>query len=418
MITTTIIVFTPLMLIFTSENGKISPTLTNQKAYAIDVGILELQKLDASFNSVTGELVLNINGVTLATVGSTQQFVYQLPEELKLILTHPHFSDYAKIDYRCTLLLGLFPIEGTIPGSSLKVDSLDGTVIGASGLALSIGSPVSAMLRINLYQLGFSSLPPSQDGKLDFYAMAAKGNAGLIDIKLELLTNHDTYDYIDTGVDDNIAPDPPVLNSVTDVDEVVTGKGEIGATVHIVTPSNSYTGIVDTLGTYSVAIPAQDAGTVITASQTDTAGNVSGTSTTVVIGTKLDFTVPTEIRFKSTSIGFHEVTVPREIPSMSVKVYDTRGNESKWKIKARAVEPLTSTDGETLDPTALIFVKADQVKYLKDETLIYDGVTGQDRETIITWNENEGILIKLIPSEVHPGVEYSTTINWTIEKAP
>ena len=408
--TTTMLVFTPLLSQISMEDGSTISLWNTPKAHAIaDVGILQTQNLNAFYNESTGELVLDINGVPLLSLGliSNQQFVYQLPVELGFILGLPGFKAASRIEVTEPLLA-----YGTIPGNAMSLDSATRTVKGSyvSLLNLSLILSVSAKLIINLDELGLTELPPSPDGKLEFYGFAADNSL----ITLDILVSEGAYDEIATGV----LLLPPVLESVTDVSTSITGTGIVGATIHIDAPTGTYQGIVDPEGKFSVPIPVQAAGTVITAFQSDSSGNSSGTTSTIVIGTILELTVPSEIRFKSTAIGFHEVTIPREIPELSLRVVDTRGQGFQWRIKARALTPLTSSGGYTIDPTALIFVDANQVSYLKDETLIYEGQTGVNQETTITWNDNEGLLLRTIPSNVKIDSEYSTTINWTLENAP
>lgn len=406
------LVLTPYIFVFPLEGGNTASNMKDQKAFAATIGILQTQNLDATFNNNTGELVLDISGTKLLGLEliSTQQFVYQMPAELGFILNHSSFKDAARIELREPLI-----VNKTIYGSDLIVNSADRTVKGyETQVNLTLVTSISAKLIINLYQLGLTVLPPSPDGKLEFYGIAANDSL----ITVNILVSQGATDEIDTGVLDVIAPNAPVINTVTDVDTVVTGTGEKGAVVQIITPTGSYEGPVDDAGNYSINIPVQEAGTTITASQTDAAGNKSVSASTVVVGTILELTVPSEIRFKQTVIGFDEVTIPREITGWSISVRDTRGQGSKWRIKAKAPEPLTSKDGYTLDPSALVFTKNNQIHFLLDETLIYEGMTGPERETEITWNENEGILIKVVPSNAQPGVEYTTTIHWTLENAP
>lgn len=409
-ISTTMLIFTPVLSQITMEDRGTISIWNTPKAYAVGVGLLQIQHLDASYNSSTGELVLDINGVPLLGLDliNIQQFVYQLPLELRYILGLPGFKDASNIALTEPLLLP----NGLIPGSSLTLDGANGTVKGSyvSLLNLSLISSVSAKLIINLDELGLTELPPSSDGKLEFYGIAADNSL----ITLDILVSEGAYDEIATGV---LLP-APVLNPVTDVRTSITGTGIAGSTIHIDTPTGSYQGTVDPEGNFTVVIPVQKAGTVITAFQSDSSGNSSGTTSTIVIGTILELTVPSEIRFKSTAIGFHEVTIPREIPELSIIVNDTRGQGFQWRIKARALTLLTSSGGYTLDPTTLIFVDANQVSYLKDETLIYEGKTGVNQETTITWNDNEGLLLRMIPNNVKIDSEYSTTINWTLENAP
>lgn len=412
----TILVLTPLTVSITQDgNGNFVPTIKYQQASALaSVGILGNQQLNVSYDSSTGNLSLKITGGTLLSLGviESQSFIYQLPEELKFILEDPRFKQNARIDFEERWLLG--STSYTIDGSSLTLNPADGTVTGVhnSALNLSLLATVTVTLTIKLSALDVAKLPPSPDGILEFYGIASKES--LIDLGI-LVSEGSKYD-LGTGV----LPPPPTENPVSDVDTVVTGTGEVGATVHIVTPSGNYEGLVDEKGSYSIAIPVQDAGTVITATQTVAGIESKGVSITV-IGVILDFTVPSEIQFQDTPIKPQEVTIPRVVPNWAITVRDTRGQGSKWVIKAKATGPLTSTDGYTLDPNALVFVKGNSVESLNDEVLIYEGTTGVEQKTTVQWGENEGILIKMNPTSLfnaRTGVAYSTTIHWTLENAP
>ncbi|WP_416827946.1 Ig-like domain-containing protein [Ectobacillus polymachus] len=411
-----ILVFTPFMVSITHDgNGNLVPTVKYQRALALaNVGILGNQTLNGSYDPSTGNLSLKISGGTLLSLGAldSQSFIYQLPEELKFILDDPRFKQNARIDFEESWLLG--STSDTIDGSSLTLNSADGTVTGVrnSVLDLSLLATVTVTLMIKLSALDVAKLPPSPDGILEFYGLASK--EALIDLSV-LVSEGSKYD-----MRTDVLPPPPTVNSVSDVDTVVTGTGEAGATVHIVTPSGNYEGLVNEKGSYSIAIPVQDAGTVITATQTVAGIESKGVSTTV-IGVILDFTVPSEIQFQNTPIKLQEVTIPRVDPNWSIAVRDTRGQGSKWAIKAKATGPLTSTDGYTLDPNALVYVKGNSVESLNDEVLIYEGTTGVEQKTTVQWGENEGILMKLTPTglfDARTGVTYSTTIHWTLENAP
>lgn len=383
---------------------------------AINIGILQNQQLHASYSN--GKLVLEITGAPLIGLGllNMQQFVYQLPEPFTPILNHPNFKNATKIDFRATLLIGI-PITDTILGKDLTVDSSLGTITGKrfSLLNLSLLSTLSIKLTIDLGELDMNTLPPSVDGKLTFYGLAAKD--GLIN--LEVIMSQGATDILETDILDVIPPEPPIVHQVTDQDTVVTGTGEPQSIVSIITHDGSkYTGRVDNQGNFSVDILPQDAHSEITVTLTDAANNESDPTVVVVVGVTLELIVPELLIFNKTPICFNEITIPRESPSFEIVVRDTRGQGSRWQITAKTSEPLTAIDGSKLSEHSLIYKKGGEEQLLIDGVLIYEGVTGNEPNTTIHWRDDEGILLKLNPIEAKPEIEYATIIYWTLENAP
>lgn len=137
--------------------------------------------------------------------------------------------------------------------------------------------------------------------------------------------------------------------------------------------------------------------------------------------TVLNFTVPSVIPFQNIPLKFQEVTINREIPDWKIIVTDNRGPGSQWKITAKATGPFTSSDGHTLDPNALVYVKDGNVTPLIDGAVIWNGTTGANQETTLQWSENGGVLIKMTPQDlldVDPNVQYTADIIWTLEDTP
>ncbi|MEH7453940.1 Ig-like domain-containing protein [Gottfriedia acidiceleris] len=87
-----------------------------------------------------------------------------------------------------------------------------------------------------------------------------------------------------TKVVDVIAPAKPTVNRVDNNDKVVTGKAEANSTVTVKKGTTTLGTIKATsTGTFSVTIPVQSAGSTLTVTAKDAAGNTSvGTSVTVV----------------------------------------------------------------------------------------------------------------------------------------
>ncbi|MBC2069419.1 Ig-like domain-containing protein, partial [Listeria booriae] len=73
----------------------------------------------------------------------------------------------------------------------------------------------------------------------------------------------------------------PTVNRVSNQDTKVTGTGVAGATVTVKANNMTYTGTVQTDGTYEVTVPKLAAGTSVSVEQTK-AGVTSGSVTTIV----------------------------------------------------------------------------------------------------------------------------------------
>lgn len=380
------------------------------------IGLLQNQELHAIYED--GLLELEITGAPLIGLGllNTQQFVYRLPPPFEFILQHPHLKNVAKIDFQANLLLGI-PITDQILGEDLEVDSLLGTITGErfSVLNLSLLSTLHVTLTIDLDSLGVDKLPPSSNGLLTFYGLAAKD--GLID--LGILISEGATAILETDVLDVTPPDPPIVEPVTDVDTVVSGYGEPFAEVTVTTEDDGkYYGVVDSQGRFTVNIPLQKAETKINVTLTDAGNNQSNPTIVVVIGVRLELFVPEQLVFQKTPIGVHEIIILRENQFFELIVNDTRGVGSKWKVTAKVDEPLSTIDGSTLGIDSLIYINETEEQLLKDGVLIYEGITQTESPTSIYWGANEGVLLRLNPLEATPNVKYTTTIYWTLVDAP
>ncbi|WP_191236977.1 Ig-like domain-containing protein [Cobetia marina] len=108
---------------------------------------------------------------------------------------------------------------------------------------------------------------------------------------------------------DTTAPDAPVLAETDGT--TVAGTGEAGTTVEITNAAGDVlaSAEVDTDGNFSVALsPEQDAGTELTATVTDTAGNESAISDTLVVPEDADVTAPNAPTIASATDNVEAVT--------------------------------------------------------------------------------------------------------------
>ena len=156
-------------------------------------------------------------------------------------------------------------------------------------------------------------------------------------------------------VEDTTAPDAPVVNGVTDEDTKVTGTGEPGSTVTVVTPDDEYTGTVDENGGFSVEIPTQTPGTDITVNLKDDAGNKSGDTTITV--TNSDTTAPEAPIVNEVTDSATEVTGSAE-PGSTVEVTFPNGDKATGTADGEGNFTVTIPDGVELEVGDIIDVTA------------------------------------------------------------
>ncbi|OOR06002.1 hypothetical protein BW897_31110 [Bacillus cereus] len=89
-------------------------------------------------------------------------------------------------------------------------------------------------------------------------------------------------------VEDVTVPDAPHVHTISDKDVVVTGKGEVGTTVHVQIGQEVYTSAVGTDGNFSVSIPKQEARTQVSVKLVDSIGNKSKPTQTIVKASSLE----------------------------------------------------------------------------------------------------------------------------------
>ncbi|MYL20767.1 hypothetical protein GLW04_12770 [Halobacillus litoralis] len=210
-------------------------------------------------------------------------------------------------------------------------------------------------------------------------------------------------------VADTTAPEDPVVNDVTDQDTSVTGTGEAGSDVTVTIDGTEYTGTVDENGDFAVTIPEQSAGTDVSVTLTDEAGNESGAVTvTVTDGTAPDAPSVDGVTDQDTEVtgtgeagtdvtvtidgteytgtvdenGDFSVTIPEQSggTEVSVTLTDAAGNESEASVVT--VSDVTAP----ADPSV-------------------DGITDQDAEVTGTGEAGTDVTVTI------DGTEYTGTVD-------
>ncbi|MBC1359301.1 immunoglobulin-like domain-containing protein [Listeria booriae] len=130
----------------------------------------------------------------------------------------------------------------------------------------------------------------------------------------------------------------PTISSVTTEDTIVKGTGTTGAVVTITIGSNTYTGAV-TNGNYSIIIPKQTAGTIISAKQTLN-GKASAAATTTVVATQTtltanNFTIGADNYIKGTYTGSSVAKLAIEVNGTLQQKISVSGSPYQYYAKGK-----------------------------------------------------------------------------------
>ncbi|WHY66779.1 Ig-like domain-containing protein [Neobacillus sp. SuZ13] len=166
---------------------------------------------------------------------------------------------------------------------------------------------------------------------------------------------------------DKTAPVTPSVTTISDQAKVVTGKAEAGAIVTVTIGTKKYIAKADSKGNFKVTIPVQKAGTKVTVTAKDTAGNVSVAKSVIVI----DKTAPLAPKIKTvvksttkevtgTSETYSTITIKVGSKVIGTAKADSKGN-FKVKIKAQkknTILSVTATDkAKNVSKAATVKVK-------------------------------------------------------------
>lgn len=148
------------------------------------------------------------------------------------------------------------PVVNTVTNKST-------TVTGTSEKAATVFVKVGTLLFSSIADTDgkfIVKIPPQNNGvELSITAKDAAGNISLPK-KMQVT---------------RVAPNIPVVNTVTNKSITVTGLAEKAATVIVTTGKLSYSGIADSIGKFTVKIPTQNSGVELSIVAKDKAGNIS-----------------------------------------------------------------------------------------------------------------------------------------------
>ena len=123
------------------------------------------------------------------------------------------------------------------------------------------------------------------------------------------------------------------------------------------------------------------------------------------------------ITFKYEPIKTEPILCPRE-SELQIVITDSRVTSSNFKLYAIVENELETSTGIVLKNSLVYVSPTKEIKVLsKTPTLVYEGLSndGNTKTTIVTWNEDEGILLQ-INSPLINNLEYTTNITWILEE--
>jgi hypothetical protein len=191
-------------------------------------------------------------------------------------------------------------------------------------------------------------------------------------------------------VKDVTPPAVPQVNRVTNKTSTISGKTEKAATITVKIGTKTYSGKADEFGSYKLSIPIQNAGTVISVTAKDVAGNTSATRTVTVTRVAPNVPVVNTVNNKATSVSGKT----EKNATVSVKI-GTKTYSSKADVKGNFKVSIPIQNAET--------------------TL---SITAKDSSGAVSYARKVKV-VKVAPNipVVNPVRYYSTTVTGKAEKS-
>lgn len=209
----------------------------------------------------------------------------------------------------------------------------------------------------------------------------------------------------------------PTVNSVSIADTTVTGKAVPGATVKVMSGTTQIgTGVADSSGNYSVTIPKQSAGTVLTVTATES-GKRQSDSTTVTVSDKIPISIAKVYSDQTAVVGtaepFSRVTITNSmgtvLGSTQTSADGTYYVEMFRPLAAGTVITGTAISVSGTQTTATTTVLAADTSGTPGtgKTIVEPSPTYKGAITDMSWDER-GLYRNRVPQPV----EYNESFQW------
>ncbi|MBC2256908.1 immunoglobulin-like domain-containing protein [Listeria booriae] len=216
--------------------------------------------------------------------------------------------------------------QGTVAAPTINTVTTDDTTVTGTGVK-------GAVVKVTVGGTNYTGIVDN-DGKYSIVIpKQAFGTAIVANQTLNTKTSTNTVASVAQGT---VAA--PTIGAVTTDDTTVKGTGITGAVVTITIGSNTYTGAV-TGGNYSITIPKQAAGTVISAKQTVNSKPSASVTTTVVSTqttlTANDFTIGADNYIRGTYTGSDVAKLAIEVNGVVQQKITATGSPYQYYAKGK-----------------------------------------------------------------------------------
>ncbi|MDM5358795.1 Ig-like domain-containing protein [Peribacillus sp. ACCC06369] len=334
-----------------NENGLARKAIERQVEKPLEKGVIDSKTFNQLEKEVFGSQSHSVKGFNkMGRISSSSSSDYIFETEYNDDFDSADSASYEK---------------GTI-GQLLPLNDVDfhKVVVPSSGVLLVAGLTDSYVIDLvfaavqkdfvknsNLVYLG-----SEYDNGVEVQAYQAKKGTyyvGVIDHDNEYIDDNTEYDIYATATAfvDDVKPSKPTVNKVDNNDKVITGKAEASSTVTVKSGSKVLGSAKATSkGTFSVKIAVQKAGTKLTITAKDSAGNVSSSASVTVV----DVVAPSKPTVKKVDDNDKVVTGKAEANStVTVKVGSkTIGSAKATSKGSYSVKIKAQKKGTTLSITA------------------------------------------------------------------
>ncbi|KWW20521.1 hypothetical protein AS888_18335 [Peribacillus simplex] len=333
-----------------NENELVRKALESQMEKPLEKRFIESRTFNQLEREVKGSQAKSVEGFRkMSRSSSDEDYIYETEY-------NDDFGSADNSSFEKTTIGQLLPLYD-VDFSKVAVPS-DGVLLvagSASSYAIDLGFAAVQKDYVDNSNLEYLGNKYEEDVELRAYDVK-KGTyyIGVYDqdnnYNLDDNTEDDIY-AIATGFVDDVKPNKPTVNKVDNNDKVVTGKAESSTTVTVKNGSKVLGSVKATSkGTYSIKIAVQKAGTKLSISAKDSAGNVSSSASVTVA----DVVAPSKPTIKKVDDNDKVVTGKAEASStVTVKAGSKTLGSAKANSKGTySVKIKAQKKGTTLTVTA------------------------------------------------------------------
>ncbi len=198
---------------------------------------------------------------------------------------------------------------------------------------------------------------------------------------------------------------------INDIQTNIIGETMPKSNIGVYVNEQTYIDVSDELGNFDVSVEAIPAYHQITIKSNY---NFLTFLRNIIIDGSLSFDiVPNTMPFRAISVPSNISKIKRKDPDWALTVKDTRLEGDDWYLLATIDDDL-HTEGENIENAVIYEYDLIEQILSKNYTIVWEGKANKNEVTItsVSWDEIEGILLKIIPETSCKSGIYETDLNW------